>query len=115
TILRVNTLVSNRQTLRTELASHGIESELSKISPDGLILKKRMNVWDLKAFKDGWFEVQDEASQHVAPLADIDSKRIKILDACAGSGGKTLHLAALLENHGEIFATVIDSRKLKEL
>jgi len=115
TVLRVNTTVTTRDKLRKEILEQGVESELSQISEYGLILRKRINVWDLAAFKRGAFEIQDEASQLVAPFADIHSKRIKILDACAGAGGKTLHLSALLENQGEIFSTDVDPRKLEEL
>ena len=115
TVLRVNTLVTTRDELRKELAENGIETELSKVSEYALLLHKRLNVWDLPSFKHGAFEIQDEASQLVAPFADIHSKRIKILDACAGAGGKTLHLSSILENQGEIFATDVDPRKLEEL
>jgi 16S rRNA (cytosine967-C5)-methyltransferase len=115
TVLRVNTTITNRDELRKELAEQGIESKLSKISEYGLILQKRINIWDLPSFKRGAFEIQDEASQLVAPFADIHSKRVKILDACAGAGGKTLHFSTLLENQGEIFATDVDPRKLEEL
>jgi len=115
TSLRVNTTIMSRDELRNELASQGIETELSKLSEEGLLLHKRMNVWDLPSFKRGAFEIQDEASQLVAPFAGIHSNRIKILDACAGAGGKTLHLSSLLKNQGEIFATDVDERKLDEL
>ncbi len=115
TALRANTTLISRDELQKELAGQGIETELSKLSPYGLLLYKRMNIWDLTAFKSGAFEIQDEASQLVAPFADIHSNRIKILDACAGAGGKTLHFSSLLENQGEIFATDIDARKLEEL
>jgi 16S rRNA (cytosine967-C5)-methyltransferase len=115
TVLRTNTLITSRDELRKELSDQGVETEVSKLSDQGLLLHKRINIWDLAAFKRGAFEIQDEASQLVAPLADIHSKRIKILDACAGAGGKTLHLSSLLENQGEIFATDVDPRKLEEL
>src|SRR5579872_604183 len=115
TVLRVNTTIISREQLRKELSDQGIETELSVISPYGLILHKRINVWDLLSFKRGAFEVQDEASQLVVPFTDIHLNRIKILDACAGAGGKTLHFSSLLENQGEIFSTDVDPRKLDEL
>ena len=74
-----------------------------------------MNVMGLSAFKRGAFEVQDEASQMVAPFANVEKSNVKVLDACAGAGGKTLHLAALLRNKGEIFATDVEGYKLEEL
>ena len=113
--VRVNTTVISREELRKELSVQGIETEFSTLSNYGLLLHKRMNIWDLPSFKRGAFEIQDEASQLVAPFAGIHSNRIKILDACAGAGGKTLHFSSLLENHGEIFATDVDGRKLEEL
>lgn len=115
TVLRVNTTMISRDELRKGLIEEGIETELSSVSEDALLLHKRINVWDLPSFKNGAFEIQDEASQLVAPFADIHSNRIKILDACAGAGGKTLHLSSLLVNQGEIFATDVDGRKLEEL
>ncbi len=115
TVLRVNTTMITRDDLRKELSEQGIETELSVISEDGLLLHKRINIWDLAAFKRGAFEVQDEASQLVAPFADIHSNRIKILDACAGAGGKALNFSSLLKNQGEIFATDVDPNKLDEL
>jgi 16S rRNA (cytosine967-C5)-methyltransferase len=69
----------------------------------------------LSSFKRGAFEVQDEASQMVAPFANVEKSNLKVLDACAGAGGKTLHLAALLRNKGEIFATDVEGYKLEEL
>jgi 16S rRNA (cytosine967-C5)-methyltransferase len=74
-----------------------------------------MNLWDLKPFKQGHFEVQDEASQIVAPFANITSKKIRVLDACAGAGGKSLHFASLMHGSGEIFATDVDKYKLDEM
>lgn len=115
TVLRVNTTMITREDLQNELTEQGVETELSTISEDALLLHKRINIWDLAAFKRGAFEVQDEGSQLVAPFADIHSNRIKILDACAGAGGKTLHFSSLLKNQGEIFATDPDRNKLEEL
>jgi 16S rRNA (cytosine967-C5)-methyltransferase len=115
TVLRVNTTLISREELRKELSQQGVETELSALSEYALILHKRINIWELPSFKRGAFEIQDEASQLVAPFADIHSKRIKILDACAGAGGKTLHFSSLLENQGEIFSTDVDPRKLDEL
>ncbi len=115
TNLRANRVFCNRDELQKELADLGVVTEASTIAEDALILKKRMNVWDYKPFKQGHFEIQDEASQLVAPFAAITSNRIRVLDACAGAGGKTLHFASLLKGSGEVFATDVDARKLDEL
>ena len=65
-------------------------------------------------YKDGLFEIQDAASQMVAPFAGIEAG-LKVLDACAGAGGKTLHLAAQMNNQGELRALDIHQNKLDEL
>jgi 16S rRNA (cytosine967-C5)-methyltransferase len=79
-----------------------------------LKLKERRNVFTTEAFKNGLFEVQDGASQQVAPLLDVHPG-MRVIDACAGAGGKTLHLAALLGNKGKIIALDVHARKLEEL
>jgi len=113
--LRTNTLLTDREALREELEEEGIVSEPSEIVSEGLKLERRVNVFGLRSFTRGAFEIQDEASQLVVPMAHIRKTAIKALDACAGAGGKTLHLAALMKNHGEIFAADIDPYKLDEL
>jgi len=115
TAIRANTILTSREELQTEFQNVGIEATPSEISPDALVLSKRVNVFGLPEFQRGAFEVQDEASQLVAPFAHIRKTAIKALDACAGAGGKTLHLSALMKNHGEIFATDPDPRKLEAL
>jgi 16S rRNA (cytosine(967)-C(5))-methyltransferase len=115
TNLRINRSVTTREDLQKLLKNAGVNATLSTMAEDALILEKRTNVWDLKPFKDGLFEIQDEASQLVAPFANITSKRVRVLDACAGAGGKTLHFSSLLRGGGEIFATDVDAYKLDEM
>ncbi len=115
TAIRANTLHTSREELYTEFQNVGLETTPSEIAPDALVLSKRVNVLGLPEFQRGAFEVQDEASQLVVPLAHIRKTAIKALDACAGAGGKTLHLSALMKNHGEIFATDLDPHKLEAL
>ena len=76
--------------------------------------KERANVFTTEAFKKGSFEVQDASSQLVAQFLDVE-QGMKVVDTCAGAGGKTLHLAALMENKGQIIAMDIYDNKLKEL
>ncbi len=115
TTLRANTLVvASREVLAEELLVEETETRPSELVPDALILPKRINVMSSKAHKRGAFEIQDEASQMVAPMAQIKGS-MRVLDACAGAGGKTLHLAALLRNRGELYSTDIDPWKLEEL
>jgi 16S rRNA (cytosine967-C5)-methyltransferase len=80
----------------------------------GLTLKERKNVFQTKSFLAGCFEVQDRASQKVAPLVDPQPGE-RVIDACAGAGGKTLHLAALMKNKGKIISMDIHEWKLNEL
>ncbi len=116
TVLRANTLVvKDREELAHELSAEGCETSPSLLAESALTIPRRINVLGSKAFKRGAFEIQDEASQLVAPLAGIEDTRVKVLDACAGAGGKTLHFSALLENKGEIYATDIDGYKIDEL
>jgi len=74
----------------------------------------RKNLFSTPAFKKGWFEVQDASSQLVAEFLDVKSG-MKVVDTCAGAGGKTLHIAALMENKGQVIAMDIYENKLKEL
>lgn len=112
--LRVNTLKTTREKLRAALAAEEIETFDDKNVPTALILTHRKNVFMTKAFKDGLFEVQDRASQLVAPFLHVEPGH-RVIDACAGAGGKSLHLAALLKNKGKIISMDIHEWKLKEL
>ena len=113
-VLRVNTLKTTKEKLQAELFDLEIESEILKNHPDALKLKERANVFTTDAFKKGFFEVQDASSQLVADYLDV-KPGMKVIDTCAGAGGKTLHLAALMENKGQIIATDIYESKLKKL
>ncbi len=112
--IRVNTLLTTVDACQARLKSEGVDSVRTRYSPVGLTLSKRMNAFSLQTFRDGWFEVQDEGSQLITLL--IDPKPTdRILDACAGAGGKTLALAALMKNRGEIVAADINGVRLQEL
>lgn len=112
--LRVNTLKTTIEQCQVELSKQGIQATKTLLSPFGLNLSKRINVFSLSVFRDGWFEVQDEGSQLLPFLID-PKPNTKLLDVCAGAGGKTLEFAALMKNRGEIFATDINSYRLEEL
>lgn len=113
-ILRVNTLKTNRKKLHAILMDLDIETIIPEDYPDALILKERANVFLTDAFKEGLFEVQDASSQLVAPFLDV-KPGMRVVDTCAGAGGKTLHLAALMENKGQIIAMDIYESKQKQL
>ena len=113
-ILRTNTLKIQKIQLQKILAQEDIETETLKGYPDALKLKERKNVFTTQAFKDGLFEVQDASSQLVAPFLEVQPGQ-RVVDACAGAGGKTLHLAAQMENKGQLIAMDIYESKLKKL
>jgi 16S rRNA (cytosine967-C5)-methyltransferase len=113
-ILRVNTLKTNKKDLQLRLQSENIETEFLPEYPSALKLKERANVFVTEAFHDGWFEVQDASSQLVAEFLDV-KPGMKVVDTCAGAGGKTLHLASLMENKGQLIAMDIYESKLKKL
>lgn len=113
-ILRVNTLKTSRPLLSKALAEEGFANTALKDYPHAVVLNERANVFASEAFKNGFFEVQDASSQLVAPFL-LPEPGQRIVDACAGAGGKTLHLAALMENKGQLIALDIYQGKLNEL
>ena len=113
-ILRVNTLKITREKLRSILMDLDIDTIIEKEYPDALILKERANVFLTDAFKEGYFEVQDASSQLVADFLEV-SPGMRVIDACAGAGGKTLHLASKMENKGQIIAMDLYESKMKQL
>ncbi|WP_166964880.1 RsmB/NOP family class I SAM-dependent RNA methyltransferase [Yeosuana marina] len=113
-ILRVNTLKTTKEKLQAELFDLDIETDFLPDYPNALKLKERANVFQTEAFKNGFFEVQDASSQLVAEFLDV-KPGMRVVDACAGAGGKTLHIASLMENKGQIIAMDIYGNKLNEL
>ncbi|MCU0382662.1 MAG: RsmB/NOP family class I SAM-dependent RNA methyltransferase [Cyclobacteriaceae bacterium] len=113
-VLRTNTLKTNRKELILALAEQEVETDIHPGFKDAVLLKRRQNVFLLPEFKEGLFEVQDAGSQAIAPFLQAEPG-MRVIDACAGGGGKTLHLAALLENKGKIIAMDTEEWKLNEL
>ncbi|HEX8515637.1 MAG TPA: methyltransferase domain-containing protein [Bacteroidia bacterium] len=113
-VLRVNTLKADLNTLRSKLMKDGIETGIDSRYPDALILKKRQNLQSLIEYKEGLMEVQDASSQLIAPFMGLEAG-MKVVDACAGAGGKSLHIAAMLKNKGAVVSMDIEERKLQEL
>lgn len=113
--LRVNTLKISRDELQGKLTAAGFDSVVTPFSPDGLILNKVASPLQKTVFfQEGYLRLQDEASQLVSYLLYPQSSG-SILDVCAGTGGKTTHLAAILKNNGKILATDYDLKKINEL
>jgi 16S rRNA (cytosine967-C5)-methyltransferase len=113
-VLRVNTLKINRKSLQTQLDHEEIASEAPSTFPDALVLEQRQNIFTRQQFKDGLFEIQDAGSQLIAPFLQA-APGMRVIDACAGGGGKTLHLASLMQNKGRIIAMDTEGWKLEEL
>ena len=112
--LRVNLLKITREECRIRLAGEGIETHPASLTPAGLVAAKRFSARSSPAFADGWYEIQDEGSQLVSLMADPKPGDI-VIDACAGAGGKSLHLADLMGNDGEIIGIDVEKKRLVEL
>ncbi len=113
-VIRANTLKIQKTSLQQVLNKAGIDTLTLPNYPDALQLKSRQNILTTEAFRTGLFEIQDAASQKVAPFLDVQPGH-RVIDACAGAGGKTLHLACLMENKGQLIALDINAAKLKKL
>lgn len=112
--LRVNTLKAKRGDVQNQLADEGIETDAVEAVPEALVLRERKNVFQTKAYLSGLFEVQDAGSQLIAPMLKVEPK-MRVIDACAGAGGKSLHIGAMMKNSGRIIAMDIHEWKLNEL
>jgi 16S rRNA (cytosine967-C5)-methyltransferase len=112
--VRTNTVKVTREALIARLAEEGVTARPTNLSPVGVIFETRVNAFGLPSFRDGLFEVMDEGSQLVAE-ATAPPPRSRVVDACAGAGGKTLALAAMLDNQGRILALDSNGKKLEEL
>lgn len=112
--LRTNTLRGNREALLELLKKEEVEATAVEGSDEAIVLKDYVNVFPLASFREGYFEVQDLSSQQVSRFLDV-RPGMRVADACAGNGGKTLHLAALMQNRGKIVAMDVSEKKLEEL
>jgi 16S rRNA (cytosine967-C5)-methyltransferase len=112
-VLRVNTLKTTRERLKNLLQADGIATYLVKGYPDALVLETRQNVFRHPSFKEGLFEVQDASSQLVAAALQVEPG-MRVIDACAGAGGKSLHLAALMGNKGKVISMDVEEWKLQQ-
>src|SRR3989338_6229728 len=113
--VRTNTLKITRAELKKRFrTAEGWETQETHFSPVGLLFKNKTHVFKSQLFQKGLFEVQDEGSQLISYLTEVRPGQ-KVLDACAGGGGKTLHLATLMHNKGMIYASDTSEYRLKEL
>lgn len=112
--IRVNALKTDVPECMKRLAQEGITSERTRFSPFGLVLPKRVNFSALMSYREGLYEIQEEGSQIISLLASPQPSDV-VIDACAGGGGKSLHLAALMQNQGTILALDVGEHRLKQL
>ncbi|MBI3194505.1 MAG: class I SAM-dependent methyltransferase, partial [Ignavibacteriae bacterium] len=112
--LRVNLLKVSREECQKKLLEESIESEQTHYSPVGLITTKRFNRQASPAFKQGLYEFQDEGSQLISLLADAKPGQF-VIDACAGGGGKTMHIVEIMKDSGKIIAIDIDAKRMEGL
>jgi 16S rRNA (cytosine967-C5)-methyltransferase len=114
TDFRVNTLHSDRETVKESLKSQGFQTVETPMSPIGL---RQLDAGgpllsETEAFRQGWIEIQDEGSQLVAQIVGA-KKGMQVVDFCAGAGGKTLAMAAMMENSGHLVACDVHSKRLQ--
>jgi 16S rRNA (cytosine967-C5)-methyltransferase len=113
-VLRVNTIKTTESSLKEELQKQEIIIKKIEELKSAYILEKRENVFRNNLFKEGWFEIQDAGSQQISEFVNPSEKDL-VIDACAGAGGKSLHLAALMKNKGKIISMDVEAWKLDEL
>jgi len=113
-VLRVNTLKTNAKKLIEEFTKTNIALKEIDGIENALQLVKRENVFQNNFFKLGWFEVQDAGSQLISAFLDPKPNQF-VIDACAGAGGKSLHIAALMNNKGKLISMDVEGFKLEEL
>jgi 16S rRNA (cytosine967-C5)-methyltransferase len=113
-VLRCNTLKTTVAELQKKFTAIGFDTEKTRLNTEGVVLKRRGNVFSTELFKQGLFEVQDAGSQLIAPFLEVGAG-MRVVDACAGAGGKSLHLATLMNNKGTLIALDTEGWKLEEL
>jgi 16S rRNA (cytosine967-C5)-methyltransferase len=112
--LRVNSIKAEREAVLEELRAHHVAVEPSRYSPDGLRLVDKPGLMQWPAYREGRIEVQDEGSQLIARL--VQPKRGEmVVDFCAGAGGKTLALGALMRSSGRLYAFDINEKRLTSM
>lgn len=112
--IRANTLKTTRENLAKVLSDEGVVTRPVKDVRNALLVTSNSALFRTKSFKDGFFEQQDAGSQLIGQFCDVKPST-KVVDCCAGSGGKTLHLAAMMEGKGSIIALDTQRWKLDEL
>ena len=113
--VRINSLKTTRESVMADLGQSVFETRKTTFSPDGLILSGgAVPLRETPSYREGHFQIQDEASQLITCLVD-PKPGMTVLDACAGAGIKTSHLAERMQNRGRILALDRSGQKLKAL
>ncbi len=112
--LRVNTITATRDLVLAELGAAGVAAHPTSRAPQGVSLDERTDVYRLEVLRESRAEMQDEASQLICELVAPPPKGF-VLDVCAGAGGKTLGMAAILGNKGHVLALDVHRGRLEEL
>lgn len=110
--LRCNPIKTTRTAALREMQAMGLRAEATPLSPQGIRLRDRLALGRLPGLKTGEIEIQDEGSQVIALLVDAKPKD-RVVDFCAGAGGKTLALAAQMQNKGHLVACDVNETRLK--
>lgn len=110
--LRVNQMKTTREAMLGELRGMGLHAEPTRLAPLGIRLRERLSLARLPMLKSGAVEIQDEGSQLVAMLVGTKPGE-RVVDFCAGAGGKTLALAAQMNNRGHVVACDVAEARLK--
>ncbi len=112
--IRVNSLKTSRVKLVESLTADSTSVKESQITPDGLLLVDSPSIQSLQAYQNGWFYVQDESAMLVAHLLCPQPGK-KVVDLCAAPGGKTSHIAQLMENDGQIIAVDVSQNRVRRV
>ncbi len=112
--IRINTLKTERDALQAQLAAEGHDLQPTPYSPLGLRRNDRAPLFKTRSFQEGLFEIQDEGSQLLGLLLE-PKRRELVVDFCAGAGGKTLEVGALMANTGTLYAFDVAAKRLEKL
>lgn len=112
--IRVNLRRTSREAVLKQLVSEQIDASPSPLTPACITVNERVNLLQHPLYLDGFFEIQDEGSQRIS-LATNVQPGMRVLDACAGAGGKTMHIADLMNGQGAIVSRDIEWQRLKEI
>jgi 16S rRNA (cytosine967-C5)-methyltransferase len=112
--MRVNTIKAKREEVQARLTQEGFPCEITPYSPSGLRRRDRAPIFKTLCFKEGLFEVQDEGSQLLTLMLEPKRQEM-VVDFCAGAGGKTLHIGALMANTGTVYAFDVLAKRLDKL